>query len=94
MVNIVQDRTKLIGYLGMEQKAGKSRGLEVLEEEKSAEKRGISINSGVVSMLAWLHHASDQHSLFCFLVKFLSKCFLGMVLLYAHVCEYVTVKTD
>lgn len=57
-------------------------------------KRGVSINRGVVSMLSWLHPVSDHHSLFCFLVKFLSKSFLGMVLLCAHVCEYVAVKTD
>lgn len=39
MENIVQDYTGFIGYLGMELKAGKTRGQGISEEEKGAGKK-------------------------------------------------------
>lgn len=41
--NVAQDCKRLIGYLGMELKAGISRGLAIFEEEKGAEKKEASV---------------------------------------------------
>ena len=88
MGNIAQDRAGLMGCLGAEAKAGKGRGLGDLEEEKVLEKKWVSVKSGLVSTLAWLCLASDQHSLSCLLIKFLSNSFpgKGLSILCARVC--------
>lgn len=88
MGSIAQDYTGFMACLGAEPKVGKGRGLGDLKEEKMQRwGGGESINTGLVSTLAWFFPASDQHSLSCLLIKFLSNSFLDEGLLILWGCQ-------